>query len=142
MTKAEAWCQHVANLLVGGTGLVYAWMRYLVKPADEFAVLNHPWQGSVQHLHVLVAPLFVFATGLIWSDHVWRRVRSGHRPRRKLGLALFSLCLPMVATGYLLQVASDETWRRGYAWSHAALSLAWIALYIGHQLAPRYEARG
>ena len=26
MTRAEAWTQHAANLLVGGTGLAYAWL--------------------------------------------------------------------------------------------------------------------
>ena len=48
---------HVSNLLVGGTGLVYAWMLYLVKPTDPYAVVNHPWQPQTQHLHILVAPL-------------------------------------------------------------------------------------
>lgn len=142
MTRGEAWGQHVANLLVGGTGLVYAWMRYLAEPADEFAVVNHPWQPDVQHLHVLTAPLLVFATGLIWSDHVWKRVRSGFQPRRKLGLALFGLLVPMIASGYLLQVAVGEKARTAFGWIHLATSLAWIAVYVAHQLAPRQLARG
>lgn len=137
MTRGEARLQHVANLLVGGTGLVYAWMRYLAEPADEFAVVNHPWQPDVQHLHVLTAPLLVFASGLIWRDHVWRRVRSGFRPRRRLGLALFALLVPMIASGYLLQVATSEPWRAAYGWLHLATSLLWVAAYVAHQTSPR-----
>jgi hypothetical protein len=141
MTRAEAWCQHVANLLVGGTGLLYAWMRYLAEPADEFAVVNHPWQPQVQHLHVLAAPLLVFATGLIWTDHVWKRVRSGFKPRRRLGLSLFGLLVPMIASGYLLQVAVAEGTRAFWGWTHLVTSLAWAAVYVAHQLAPRQLAR-
>ena len=137
MTRGEAWCQHLANALVGGTGLVYAWMRYLAEPADEFAVVNHPWQPDVQHLHVLTAPLLVFATGLIWADHVWKRVRSGFKPRRRLGLGLVSLLVPMIASGYLLQVAVEEGTRAFWGWTHLVTSLGWIALYAAHQLAPR-----
>ena len=70
MSRSERLFLHVANGLVGGTGLVYAAMRYLMNPTDEWSVVNHPWQPHVQHLHVLVAPLLVFAAGLIWSRHV------------------------------------------------------------------------
>jgi hypothetical protein len=31
-------------------------MRCLAEPADEWAVVNHPWQPHLQHLHVLAAP--------------------------------------------------------------------------------------
>ena len=143
MTRGEAWCQHLANVLVGGTGVVYAWMRYLAEPADEFSIVNHPWQPDVQHLHVLTAPLLVFASGLIWRDHVWRRIRSGFQPRRKLGLLLFAMLVPMIASGYLLQVAVDEAWRERWAWTHLVTSLVWVVAYVAHQLAPRGQpARG
>ena len=66
MTRAEAWCLWLASLLVGGTGIVYAVMRYACTPADPFAVVNHPWQPQAQHWHVLLAPTLVFALGLIW----------------------------------------------------------------------------
>ena len=53
VNRLPAWISHAATLLVGGTGLVYAWMRYLVHPADPFAVVNHPLQPLAQHLHIL-----------------------------------------------------------------------------------------
>ena len=88
MSRLEAWTLHAATLAVGGTGLVYAWMLYLLKPSDPYAVVNHPWQPGVQHLHVLTAPLLVFAAGVIWRAHVWRRFRAGEDGSRSLSMLL------------------------------------------------------
>lgn len=140
MTRAEAWLTHVAALSVGGTGLVYGWMRYFAQPADPFAVVNHPWQPAMQHLHILSAPLLVFAAGLLWRDHVWRRVRNGFPRRRRTGLVLFALLAPMIASGYLLQVADDERWYDVWVAVHVVSSSAWVLGYVVHQLAPRSAA--
>lgn len=142
MTRGEAWLSHVATVLVGGTGLVYGWMRYLAEPQDPFAVVNHPLQPQLQHLHVLAAPLLVFGAGLVWREHVWRRVRSGFPTRRRTGLLLFAMLLPMVASGYLLQVAEDPAWARAWIIVHVASSCLWIAGYAVHQLVPRRRAAG
>lgn len=142
MSPLEAWSSHVANLLVGGTGLVYAWMAYLAEPSDPFALVNHPWQPTLQHLHVLSAPLLVFATALFWSGHVWRRVRAGHLVRRTSGLGLFALFAPMALSGYLLQTATDERWRRAFVVLHVASSCLWIVAYGAHLLWPRRRAAG
>ena len=61
MSRGQSVFLHLANLAVSGTGLVYAWMRYLAEPVDEWAIVNHPWQPHTQHLHILTAPLLVFA---------------------------------------------------------------------------------
>lgn len=137
MTRAEAWFSHVSNVLVGGTGLVYAWMVYFAEPDDPFAVANHPLQPTLQHWHVLCAPLLVFACGLFWTNHVWRRVRSGFPARRKTGLSLFGLFAPMVVSGYLLQVAGSQTWRTVWVVVHVATSCIWMLAYVVHQLSPR-----
>ncbi len=137
LSRAEAWSSHLANLAAGGTGLVYAWTCYLVEPADPFAVVNHPWQPALRHLHVLAAPLLLFACGWIGRDHAWRRVRSGHRERRRSGLALFLLVAPMALSGYLLQTGADERWRQVWVVVHVASSCLWVVAYLAHQLAPR-----
>lgn len=142
MSRAEAWGLHLSNLLVGGSGVAYGWMRYLAEPADEFAVVNHPWQPDTQHLHVLVAPLLVFGVGLVWNAHVWRRWRSGFRPHRRSGAALALLFAPMVASGYLVQVAEGALWREAWAWTHGLTSLAWLALAFSHPFLPRGRRRG
>lgn len=139
MTRAEAWLQHVSNLLVGGTGLIYAWMRYAVEPDDPYAVVNHPLERDVQHLHVLTAPLLVFAVALVWQRHVWARVRSGFAPRRPTGLALASSFAPMAASGYLLQTAEAEGWRTAWLIVHLMSSGLWLLAMLVHLLSPRPE---
>lgn len=143
MSKRTAWFLHASNLAVGATGLVFAWMLYFAEPEDPFAIVNHPWQPDVQHLHVLTAPLLVFGCGVIWISHVWRRIRSGFPVRRKTGILLAALLWPMIASGYLIQVAVDETLREVSVWVHVSTSIAWIALYLVHQFlkdAPKPKA--
>lgn len=140
MSRFEAWFVHVANLLVGGTGLVYAWMRYYARPADPFAVVNHPWQPAVQHLHVIAAPLLVFAVGLLWQGHAWAGVRQPGAPRRRSGLALIATAAPMIASGYLLQTATGPTWRQVWLVVHLVASGLWLAGTLVHQLTPRRRA--
>jgi hypothetical protein len=140
MTRGEAWLNHAANLLVGGTGLVYGWMLYLLESSDPFALVNHPLQPLAHAAHVVTAPLLVFGCGLLWRRHVWSRVRGGYPHRRKTGLALFALVVPMIASGYLLQVAVEEGLRAAWTWTHVGSSLAWIAVYVVHQVSPRPAA--
>jgi hypothetical protein len=137
LSPNEARFLHVSTALVGASGLVYGWMLYFAEPADEFSVVNHRWQPDVQHLHILVAPLLVFACALVWRDHVWHRVRSGFAARRPTGLALFALVWPMIASGYLVQVSVDEGWRNAWIVLHVASSCLWLAAYAIHQLSPR-----
>jgi hypothetical protein len=121
---------------VAGTGAVYAWMAWLAEPVDEFAVVNHPWQPATRDLHLLAAPLLVFACGVLWRTHVWERIRSGFAERRRTGIVLALALAPMVASGYLLQVAVDPSWRAVWVWSHGITSALWVATYVAHLLTP------
>ena len=142
MTRAEAWFSHAATILVGGTGVVYGWMRYFAEPVDEFAVVNHPLEPTALLLHILFAPLVVFACGLVWRNHVWKRVVSGFSARRRTGLLLFACFVPMALTGYLIQVTTSELWRDVSIVVHVATSVLWIVGYALHQLTPPRSARG
>ena len=132
MSRAERLFLHTANGLVGGTGLVYAAMRYLMNAADEWSVVNHPWQPHVQHLHVLAAPLLVFAVGLIWSRHVSAKYRNGGQGRFA-GIGLVVALVPMAASGYLIQVTVDPFWRTVWIVVHVASSLVWLGTLALHQ---------
>jgi hypothetical protein len=137
VTKSEAWFSHAATVLVGGTGVVYGWMRYFAEPVDEFAVVNHPLEPTTLHLHILFAPLVIFACGLVWRSHVWKRVVSGFSGRRKTGLVLFAVFVPMAVTGYLIQTTTSLLWSNVWIWVHVAASIAWLVGYAVHQLTPR-----
>ncbi len=132
MSRYEVWLAHVSTFLVGGTGLVYAWMRYLLPPVDPYAVINHPLEPATQHLHVLTAPLLVFVAGQIWYRHAWMHWRRGVRQRRTSGLAMALTLVPMVVSGYLIQTTIDETWRTAWIAVHCTASALWLAGYLAH----------
>lgn len=132
MSRWEQWTVHLATLLVGGTGLVYGWMRYFVASTDPYAVVNHPLQPTLQHLHVLTAPLLVFAVGLIWHEHVWKHWRRGVRSGRLSGASMLATAAPMVVSGYLIQTTVTEGWRTAWIVVHVAASLLWLGGYLGH----------
>ena len=136
MSRSTALFTHLALAAVAGSGAVYAWMAWIAEPADEFAVVNHPWQPTTRDLHLLTAPLLVFACGLLWRTHVWERLREGFRERRASGRALALGLAPMVASGYLLQVAVDPFWRSVWVWTHGVVSVLWAATYAIHLLTP------
>ena len=131
MSRWEAWCLHLSNLLVIGTGLFYAWARYLAEPVDPFAVA-HPLQATFQHLHVLVAPLLVFGAGLVWRDHVWKHYEQGVKTSRRSGVSMLLTIVPMVASGYLIQTTVTEGWRTAWIAVHLATSAVWLLGYAAH----------
>jgi hypothetical protein len=132
VSRFEVWLAHVSTLLVGGTGLVYAWMRYLLPPVDPYAVINHPLEPATQHLHVLTAPLLVFVAGQIWYRHAWMHWRRGVRQRRRSGIAMALTLVPMVVSGYLIQTTIDEAWRTAWIIVHCTASGLWLAGYLAH----------
>lgn len=142
MTRGTRWLLHAANLAVGGTGLVYAVMRYLMEPVEPWDVVNHPWQPHLQHLHVLAAPLLVFAAGLLWESHVRPRWERTAGAAGSSGRGLVWLLAPMVASGYLLQVATEPLWRQVWVILHLLTSGAWLAAFAVHWLVGRNRDRG
>lgn len=144
MSRFSARLLHIASLLVIGSGAIWAYLRYVhdLGPEPEDPVLAmewggiHPWEPGLRDLHLLTAPLLVFAVGLIWSGHVSPRL---FRPwaRRATGLGLALLFAPMVVTGVLLQVAESEASRTLWAWAHGLSSLVWAGAYLFHQLRPK-----
>lgn len=132
MSRIEAWMLHVSNGLVTVTGLVYAWMAYLVKPEDPYAVVGHPWQPHVQHAHVLTAPVIVLVLGYLWGRHIQPHLRRNTRIRRGSGLGMLVTALPMIFSGYAIQTAVEPQWRSVWVVVHLAASLVWLSGYLLH----------
>lgn len=137
MSRFERRMHHLSTLLVGGTGLVYAVMRYLLEPADPWTVVGHPWQPHVQHLHILSAPLLVFVVGLSWQGHIVPRWRKTRMPGFLTGIVLLLSFLPMIVSGALIQTTVSEGWRTAWVVVHLVTSLLWMAGYLSHQLGER-----
>lgn len=134
MSKNEKWFLLLANFLTVITGLVYAWMIYLLKPVNEWDIFNHPWQKQVQALHILVVPLLLFAIGIIWKKHIQERLFRRGQARKFSGWLLILILFPMVFSGYLLQVSTEDLWRTIHGQVHLWTSLAWSLMFIVHIL--------
>jgi len=121
----------------GATGLLYWWMRTWLEPADEFAVINHPLEPWVLKAHVLVAPLLVFALGMVAVDHIWRQYSLRIRAGRRSGLLSMWTIAPMIATGYAIQVVTHVGALEALAWAHVAAGIAYLIGLVLHHPIPR-----
>lgn len=119
------------------TGVVYAVMAYGLESDDPFAAVNHPWQPLVLHLHLLAAPAWLIVLGVLWSTHAQPRLRLRSPQRRRTGLLVLTLALPMLASGYLLQTSVDEAWRTAWRWLHVGSSVVWLLAWLAHVLQRR-----
>jgi len=123
---------HVTAILVGASGILYGVMKYFLRPLDPDSPVNHPWQPWVLDAHVLAAPLFVFALGLIFRRHAMARIRNGEQVGRRTGIGLVAIVAPVILSGYVLQALTGDSARRWTGWSHTALGLLFALAYALH----------
>ena len=137
MRESETRLQHAANILTIGTGLAYVWTKYFFHSSDPYSNTGSPWEPLSHNYHVVVVPLLVFACGVIWRSHIlpkWQSVRTSTHVIRKTasGLGLLFVLVPMILTGYLIQVSVDDFWRKAWVIVHLATSAVWTISYIAH----------
>lgn len=133
MSRFERWSVWVTAVLVAVTGSGYLVMKYFMEPADPWAVVSHPLEPWFLRAHIVTAPFFVFAVGLITVNHVWRHLRAGVRWARASGLAaVFTLAL-MVLSGYLIQVITGEGWLEAMVILHIASGYVFLGALGVHE---------
>jgi hypothetical protein len=140
MTRGDRNFLHASLALTTVTGGIFAWMKYAMTSDDPFAVANHPWQPYMLDTHVVLAPFLLFALGLIFRSHIWRKYRGRKPHRRWSGIGAMSLIVPMVLSGYLLQTGTNETFRKAMAVTHWIASGLFVASYLLHQFSRRNGA--
>lgn len=127
VSRFERWLIWLSTAATLVTGLVYWWMKDFMTPVEPWAVINHPLQPWVLKAHILVAPLLVFAVGLITTGHIWRHWRTGVKKGRRSGLIAAVTFGALVVSGYLLQVITAETLLRALGWTHLGLGMFYSA---------------
>lgn len=132
MKPFEKWSLWITTSLTGGTGLAYWYVKYFMEPSQPWSVINHPLQPWLLKAHIVVAPLLVFAVGMVTLGHIWRHFLSGIRWGRRSGLTALLSLAPMVLTGYAIQVITHEGWLRAMAWSHIAFGLLYLLGFVLH----------
>lgn len=137
MTPIQKWLFHISNGLVGLTGLIYGYMRYLLQPENPWDIANHPLQTHVQHLHILVAPILTFAMAWIFQSHVVPKLEEGLRRGKRSGLLLIYMTAPMIFSGYLIQTSMENFWRNLWIVVHCSTSTLWLFASLVHLFKPR-----
>ena len=133
MTDTERHLFRAALAITTATGLLYWMMKDLMRPRDEFSVLGHPWQPYVLAAHLLVAPVLVFALGLIARDHILEGIRSrGAIAGWRTGMSLLGLAAPMIVSGYALQVVTQPGARRVTALVHLLSGTLFATTFLAH----------
>jgi hypothetical protein len=134
LNSFEKWSIWVTSALVFITGSIYLVMKYWLPAPDAFSVIHHPLQPLFLKLHILTAPLLVFAFGSIALRHVWRHYSIGTREGRVSGVATAILLIPMVLTGYLIQAITGESALRAIALTHMVTGVGYGVVILGHQI--------
>lgn len=134
MTRFERWSLWASTLAVSLTGVGFTWTKYFAATDDPWAVVNHPLEPWLLKLHVISAPLFVFAVGLVTMRHILPHLRSGTPAGRRTGLVMVWTIAPMVATGYLLQVIAVPGWLLPLAIAHIAAGILFLGGFLFHRV--------
>jgi len=134
MSRAQVVYLQLCVGLTALTGIVFAVMKYAMKSSDPFAVVNHPLQPYMLSAHVVIAPFLVFAFGWVFTNHIWPGFTSGIARKRKSGIWSMAAIVPMVLSGYLLQVSTADATRQAMAIAHWISSALFVAAYVIHLL--------
>jgi hypothetical protein len=134
MSRAQVITLQIAAALTVITGVVFAVMKYAMKSDDPFAVANHPLQPSMLSAHVVVAPLLVFAFGWIFGNHIEPGLANRAVPRWKSGLFTAAVIVPMIVSGYLMQIATADPMRNAMTVAHWLSSALFVVAHVMHLL--------
>lgn len=132
MKRWEAWTIRVGFGLAAASGVAYGVMKYFLAGANPDSRMGHPWQPAALAAHVLAVPAAVFAMGLLLRGHALPQLKRGEPEGRKTGLALTAIGLPLVFSGYLVQVFTGDTARKATGWLHAAIGFAFTLAFVLH----------
>lgn len=130
---------YLTTLLAMVSGVAYFCMKRFLTPADPWAAINHPLEPWMLKIHILSAPLMLFAVGLITTQHIWRSLRSKLPTGRASGLVFTVAFVPLALGGYSIQIVTQPLALEVLAWSHLALGLACTVALVLHRrvLRPR-----
>ncbi len=132
MKRWEAWFIRAGFALVSASGVFLAVLKYFLAGSDPDSRVGHPWQPAVTAVHVLVAPVAVFVLGLLWRSHALSRLKNGELEGRSSGTTLTVIGLPLVLSGYVVQVLTGAAARKWTGWFHAAIGLIFALAFALH----------
>jgi len=133
----ERWNLWITTALVIATGVGLFGVKYLMTPSEPWAVINHPIQPWLLKAHIMVSPFMIFAVGIITTRHIWQHYRGGLAQGRHTGIITALVTVPMILTGYLIQVMTSMGWVKALAIAHIVFGTVYALGLSAHQLASR-----
>jgi hypothetical protein len=134
VSNSERWTVWISAAATGVTGLGFFWAKYLIESTEAWAVVNHPLEPWFLKMHIVGAPIFVFAVGLIVTRHIVPHIKQNVRRGRRSGLAMVWTLIPMSVSGYLLQVVTAAGWVTALVILHLATGFLFLFGLAGHGL--------
>ncbi len=134
MSNFERWNLWITTALVVATGVGLFGVKYLMSPSEPWAVINHPIQPWLLKAHIIVSPFMIFAVGVITTRHIWQHYRSGQQRGRHTGITTALVTVPMILTGYLIQVMTTMGWVSAMAIAHIVFGTVYALGLSAHQL--------
>lgn len=133
MTRFQRWFLYVSTAAATVSGVGYFYMKRFMTPADPWAVINHPLEPWLLKAHILTAPLMLFAVGLITTQHIWRSLKSSLPTGRRTGLVATLTFVPLVVSGYLIQIVASQLLLDVLGWTHLVLGLLCAVAIFEHR---------
>jgi hypothetical protein len=141
MTPWYKWAFALVTLAVTISGGAFFVMKYCLEPADPFAVVNHPLQPLMLHVHVLSSPALLLMFGALLQGHVAGRLRQAEPANRRSGMIAAGSFAVMAVSGYLLQVVVSTSLSRGLVVAHVASGAIFAVSYGAHLVVSLVLAR-
>lgn len=135
MSRFERWSLWISTILVVLTGIGLFGTKYLMTASEPWAVINHPWQPWFLKAHIVVSPFLIFAVGTITLRHIWMHYRSGQARGRHTGVVTALVTVPMIVSGYLIQVITAVGWVKAMAIAHIVFGTLYALGLSAHQVA-------
>ncbi len=132
MTKFERNIFILINLVVSIIGILYFFYDFFLKVETPFGLRPHPQTSSLLHLHIITVPLLLIMFGILWKGHIYSKLKSDHKERKRSGVAILILFSLMCLSGYMLQLALGVSIDQNLGLFHTALSLCWLIFSLWH----------
>ena len=132
MSRWESWSLHILTAVVSVTGIVFFVMKYMMATDDPFALINHPLQPAMLDIHILAAPFLILVLGIMYSSHISEKLVTGNKANRRSGIAMLLSLIPMILSGYLLQVSTSAFLSKLILVVHLVSGLAFAGTYAFH----------
>ncbi len=136
MKSFKRWQYHllwISIFLISYTGILLFIIKYFYPPLNEYSIIHHPWEQFILKAHIIVSSVSVFAFGYVFAIHAIPYIIQKVQKAVKSGMVIFVLVVPMILSGYFIQVIVHEWSLWIVTWIHIITGIIFMLVFILHQ---------